>query len=103
MVVLNDRVALYNLLNETGDVFTDKLDDKQVRVALRGENVAITHHGDRWKLQRKVITLYFSPRNPVSAISTSRPLTNSLTLHKVSQLMVDPLDNPSAHVVASRK
>ncbi|KAF6811973.1 cytochrome P450 2D18 [Colletotrichum sojae] len=87
IVVLNDRKAIHELLNQQGALFNDRPRDRQVFVSLGDENIALMHESPKWKLERKIIGQYFSPKNLDTVL---RPVQEA----EISQLMFDLLERP---------
>ncbi|KAF6790296.1 cytochrome P450 2D18 [Colletotrichum sojae] len=87
MIVLNDRHAVHELLSMRGAHYNDRPADEQTRLALREENIALTHEGPRWRAERKVAGSYFSPKHLDTALKAVQEA-------EIGRLMYDLLEKP---------
>lgn len=62
MVVLNDRRAVYELLNQKGAWYNDRPVDQHILFSARNENIALMHEGPKWRAERKIAASYFAPK-----------------------------------------
>lgn len=63
MVVLSDREAVFELLSRKGALYNDRPPDRQIEAALQHENMSFMYEGPMWRVQRKIVSTYLSPKN----------------------------------------
>ncbi|CAI0654505.1 unnamed protein product [Colletotrichum noveboracense] len=89
MIVLNDRQAIHELLNQQGALYNDRPRDQQVLASTRDENPALMHEGPEWRAERKLIAQYYSPKNLDSDLK-------SIQEAEVCQMLHDLLEKPES-------
>ncbi|CAI6297238.1 unnamed protein product [Periconia digitata] len=93
-IVLNDRQAVHELIDQKGALFKDRVYDRQALETFHGLNYALMDATPMWRAQRKLTVKMMSEKNLDGPMREIRDAENASLMH---DLLEDP-DRFAAHI-----